>query len=303
MGNKQLLSTMLHTLLSYADGVFEEIPVIDPRTGEALFTPPVLEQDHITQKEQALYETVVNELSEQRKCLVYLNYTNHRSVTSRLLAKFSEKKIKAEFLPSKIKPDQREKWITDALKRGTDVVIVNPECVKTGLDLLEFPTIIFFQTGYSVYTMRQASRRSFRLGQKKSVKVIFMTYKKTLQETALSLMGKKLEASLALEGKFSEEGLMAMTSGEDMSTALARALVSGLDDSEGIESTWRSINAKQKGGAVCVDGEIHDVDLLLKMGWPREQAEAYLSSFSNDQLRRETLARLIRAYQASSRVA
>jgi len=56
-------------------------------------------------------------------------------------------------------------------------------------------------------------------------------------------MGSKMEASLAIEGKFSEEGLMAMTQGEDMSTALAKALVEGIDV-EGAEDIWRKINLK-----------------------------------------------------------
>ncbi|MEL7893404.1 DEAD/DEAH box helicase, partial [Pseudomonas aeruginosa] len=38
--------------------------------------------------------------------------------------------------------------------------------VKTGLDLLDFPTIAFMQTGYKVYTLQQAARRSWRIGQK-----------------------------------------------------------------------------------------------------------------------------------------
>jgi hypothetical protein len=33
------------------------------------------------------------------------------------------------------------------------------EVVKTGLDLYEFPKVIFYETGYSIYTLRQASRR------------------------------------------------------------------------------------------------------------------------------------------------
>jgi len=56
-------------------------------------------------------------------------------------------------------------------------------------------------------------------------------------------MGSKMEASLAIEGKFSEDGLLAMTQGEDMSTALAKALVDGLDV-EGAEGIWRKINEK-----------------------------------------------------------
>jgi len=73
--------------------------------------------------------------------------------------------------------------------------------------------------------------------------VYYLFYKDTIQEKALQLMGSKMEASLAIEGKFSEEGLLAMTQGEDMSTALAKALVNGLDV-EGAERIWRKINEK-----------------------------------------------------------
>ena len=59
----------------------------------------------------------------------------------------------------------------------------------------------------------------------------------------MHLMGSKLEASLAIEGKFSEEGLLAMTQGEDMTTALARNLVNGLEG-EGVERVWSKLNER-----------------------------------------------------------
>ena len=71
----------------------------------------------------------------------------------------------------------------------------------------------------------------------------YLFYRSTIQEKALQLMGSKMEASLAIEGKFSEEGLLAMTQGEDMTTAMAKALVDGLDV-EGAEDIWRKINRK-----------------------------------------------------------
>jgi hypothetical protein len=57
------------------------------------------------------------------------------------------------------------------------------------------------------------------------------------------LMGSKLEAALAIKGKFSEEGLMAMTAGEDMTTAMAKALVEGLEV-EGVEQIWSKLNGQ-----------------------------------------------------------
>jgi len=122
-------------------------------------------------------------------------------------------------------------------------VIANPKLVQTGLDLYDFPTLAFYQTGYSIFTLRQASRRSWRIGQDKDVDVHYLYYRPTMQERAMQLMGSKLEASLAIEGKFSEEGLLAMTQGEDMTTALAKALVDGLEG-EGVEQIWSKLNRR-----------------------------------------------------------
>jgi len=65
------------------------------------------------------------------------------------------------------------------LDRGIDVLITNPELVKNGLDLLEFPTMVFMQSGYNVYSLQQAARRSWRIGQKLAVKVIYLGYAAT----------------------------------------------------------------------------------------------------------------------------
>ena len=87
------------------------------------------------------------------------------------------------------------------------MALSHPKLVETGLDLFDkggvynFPTLIFYQTGYNLFTMRQASRRAWRIGQRKDCKVIYLYYGGTLQARAMSLMGKKMEAAQALEGK------------------------------------------------------------------------------------------------------
>ena len=63
------------------------------------------------------------------------------------------------------------------LEEGVDVLVCHPRLVQTGLDLVEFPTICWYETDYSVYTMRQASRRSWRIGQTQPVQVVFMAYR------------------------------------------------------------------------------------------------------------------------------
>ena len=80
-------------------------------------------------------------------------------------------------------------------------MICHPRLVETGLDLLFFPTIYFFETGYSTYTLRQASRRSWRIGQHKDVRVKFFSYKDTMQSNCIRLMGRKVLVSMMMEGK------------------------------------------------------------------------------------------------------
>jgi hypothetical protein len=111
--------------------------------------------------------------------------------------------------------------------------------ITVGLDLFDkggfynFPTLIFYQTGYNLFTMRQASRRAWRIGQRKDCKVIYLYYGGTLQARAMTLMGKKIEAAQALEGRFSAEGLAGMA-GEEGSAemALAKSLADRIDEGE-----------------------------------------------------------------------
>ena len=111
--------------------------------------------------------------------------------------------------------------------------------MQTGLDLVDFPTIVWFETDYSVYTMRQASRRSWRIGQTQPVQVVFMAYRSTLQADALKLVAKKLQSSLAVEGELPEDGLAAFgDDGDDLMLALARKIVAGEEDASSVESVF-----------------------------------------------------------------
>ena len=77
--------------------------------------------------------------------------------------------------------------------------------LETGFDLLDFPTILSRETGYSLHTLRQSSRRSWHIGQRRPVEVKFFAYGGSMQEVCLRLMGKKLLDALAMEGKFASD--------------------------------------------------------------------------------------------------
>jgi hypothetical protein len=243
-GSRKLLGTYLNSLLCYPDRPFHNEPIIYPGTDRIIAQPAVLTENRIYGKESHLLDIVRQELAQGRRCFVYCVYTNTRDITARLKEILTRNGVRAEILRSQVKPELREEWLREKVGQDMQVVIGNPILVQTGLDLLDFPTIIFYQTGYSIFTLRQASRRSWRIGQDKPVRIHYLHYRGTMQERALELVGKKLSASLAIEGKLTADGLASMSAGEDMTLMLARALIEGAQI-DGAESVWRSMNEKR----------------------------------------------------------
>ena len=238
-GDMRLLGKMVQSLLAYPDGCRVEELVSLERNGidEVVAQAKALEID-LLPKEERLLAILAAEKKQGRKVAVFLEHTGTRDLLPTLEQKLGEKGFTPLILRSQaVKPEHREDWLKEKIYTGQyDCLICNPNLVKTGLDLLDFPTIIFFQCGYSVFTLRQASRRSWRIGQNLPVRVFFMAYAKTMQEKALSLMAQKMETSLAVEGELSDQGLAALSESENsMMYELAKALtgkqtVGNMDD-------------------------------------------------------------------------
>jgi len=205
-----------------------------------------------------LIQEVKAQLARGRKCQVFAVYTNKHDVTARLEQLFRAEGIRAAILRASVPTHRREAWYREQLRRGIDVAICHPKIVETGLDLLDFPTILFHETGYSLHTLRQASRRSWRIGQRRPVEVKFFAYKGTMQEVCLRLMGKKLLVALAMEGKFTSEGLQAIDGDDDMLTAMARELVENKGIGETADSIWRNVQQLRPSTSAVAEEEAED---------------------------------------------
>lgn len=240
-GGMKTLGALLQSLQTYPDMPYNQLPMVHPDTLEILATPMDLGEG-LRNKETALLDLVREKKAAGEKVLVYYQYTNRTDTADKLVKMFTDNGIKTIHLTSKVKLKNREKWINDNVA-DCDVMICNPKLVETGLDLLDFINIVFYQIGYNLFTMRQASRRSWRLSQTKDVKVYFMYYRGTIQETALALMASKLKASLTLEGKFSEEGLRAMADNEDLNAKIAASVVAGIKNTVEADVFKTSCNA------------------------------------------------------------
>lgn len=89
-----------------------------------------------------------------------------------------------------------------------DVLITNPRLVGTGLNLVDFQTTVFYEIEYSIYTMMQVSRWTWRIGQTCDVDVHFAVYRDTMEHHAASLVGQKLAAAQLLYGDSVEGALV-----------------------------------------------------------------------------------------------
>jgi hypothetical protein len=226
-GDNSLLGLVLNVLLAWPDTCFMPETCKHPRTKELIaFTPSIFDGERETPKEIWLREYCVTEKLQGRKTLIYTSYTGKRDTTARLKAILTKAGLNVAVLKATVPTEKREEWIAEQIDIGVDGVICNPELVKTGLDLLEFPSIVFMQTGYNVYTLMQAARRSWRIGQVNDVDVTFLGYAQSAQSRCLSLMAEKIAVSQSTSGDIPESGLDSLNQrGDSVEVALARELL------------------------------------------------------------------------------
>ena len=253
-GNRSVLSTMLNTLLLYPDHPYglgtlygkEFDQELKRNVSFIIAETSNLPEEQLYSKERKLIEEIKRELAEGRRCQVFAVYTQKHDVTARLERILSNEGIRTAVLRASVDTSKREAWYARQVKEGIQVVISHPKLVETGLDLLDFPTILFYESGYSLHTLRQASRRSWRIGQRRPVRVKFLCYEGTMQTACLRLMGKKLLVALTMEGKFAGEGLQTIDEDDDMLSAMARELVERNGIGESADAVWKSLNEEHQ---------------------------------------------------------
>lgn len=226
-GDQSLLGVVLNALLAWPDCCFRPETVVHPHRKHVLASAPAM-FDEVTPmpKELKMIELCRQAKRAGRRTLVYSVYSGTRDTMSRLKALLEAEGFKVAVLRASVEAAKREDWLLEQVDRNVDVVITNPELVKTGLDMLEFPTIVFMQSGYNVYTLQQASRRSWRIGQKLPVDVHFLGYEGCAQMECLALMAKKIAVSQSTSGDMPDSGLDVLNqSGDSVEVALAKQLL------------------------------------------------------------------------------
>jgi DNA-directed RNA polymerase subunit RPC12/RpoP len=241
---RRFLGTLIQAGLQVPDTPWQPEAVVDPETGNTVARFVPLSPDYRHAKERRLIALLAAEKLKGRRSIVYVQGTERRDQLARLAGILEAEGFRPIVLRADTaRPEDREVWLKAQVEKGGDVLLCHPRVVQTGLDLVDFPTVVFYQPEYSVYTLRQAARRSWRIGQKEPVRVVYMAYRGTLQEAALVLIAQKARSSLALEGELVEGGLVSAAE-EDPTVALAKALAGA------VRLTW-------EGEGVGLEAAVH----------------------------------------------
>lgn len=240
---QKILSAYLNLLTVYPDQPYNQPTVIHPITGLPLVVPENLgDFERILPKEEETMAIVRRKIAAGERVLIYTSWTRTGS-QRKLLKLLREEGYRSEILTPNVPTEKREEWVEKRVKSGLQVLITNPRVVETGLDLNAFTTLIFYSMGYNLFTLRQASRRSWRINQTAPrVEVYMLYYANTMQAKAMKLMASKLAVAGIIEGTFSEEGLAAMSDVKDMTSQMAKELAQGIKDNvEDIASAFKKM--------------------------------------------------------------
>lgn len=157
---KKLMSAYMNLLTVYPDQPYDHPAIIHPFSGETLVRPQnAASYADILPKEKKALEIVQAKIAAGERVLIYTSWTRTDS-QKKLLDLLNREGIRTDILTPSVSPEKREAWVVKRVRSGLQVLITNPRCVETGLDLNDFTTLIFYSMGYNLFTLRQASRRS-----------------------------------------------------------------------------------------------------------------------------------------------
>lgn len=225
----KVMSAYLGLLTVYPDQPYGQQPIIHPISGNELVVPRDMSSyNELHEKDYSVLDVVKKKADVGERVLIYTSWIR-TDTQDKLYNLLTENGYKVSVLTAAIPPNKREEWVENQIKSGIQVLITNPSLVETGLDLNYFTTLYYYNIAYNLFTLRQSSRRSWRINQKAPrIEVYLSYYEGTMQNRAIRLMASKLAAAGIIEGNFSDEGLAAMSDCSDMTTALARELTQGI---------------------------------------------------------------------------
>lgn len=240
-GHKGAWSKFIPATINYADRPDLGAAVVFGSGDDATYiSAPAFNEELYHAKEQYLIDLVKKELSEGRRCVIYNNYTGSYEMNKRTRDILTRNGIKCHILDEP-NTDNRAEVLATLEEQEVPVIITNMKLVEVGLDLMYWPTIIYNQLNYEVATVRQSSRRAWRLGQDRECRVYYLVYNRSQQMAQfLKIMAARGHA-LMVEGRLDRSELAQYA--RDKQSSLASDLANCFAGSD-VAKAWTDLAAK-----------------------------------------------------------
>jgi len=224
-GKAGAFAALIPTTINYADRPDMGVRVW---VGDDAVAAPEFEENYYHSKERKLVEIVQSELAENRGVVVYTKYTNKYDINSRLKKVLNDHGIEACVLDACTSQEDRMRWLAEKEKAGVRVIIANLKLVETGLDLLPWPTLIYYQLDYEVNAVRQSGRRAWRIGQTRECRNYYLVYNESQQLAQFKHIMAGRGHAMFVEGRLdrSELAEYAMDHNTTMAYTIAQCLAS-----------------------------------------------------------------------------
>jgi hypothetical protein len=227
----------------------------------ASYTPPAYSDDRVLPHHAWLADYAAAQVGRGRRVLVYCEHTAtndlmpdvaHKITT--LAADRHDVTLKVAVLRSTtVKPGERRAWFAAREAEGVNVILCNPKLVKTGLNLIEWPSIVVLEPVYSLFTLAQAKRRAFRPTQTQDCEVTYVCYAGSMSEKAISIVARKSAAAAILNGDDLSNGLLEFDPGMSLLQELAKAVMAGDEDRTGLAD---DVHAMLRDGATALKADL-----------------------------------------------
>lgn len=204
-GHRGAYSGLISTLLAALDR-----PDIDTKVtvDEEEIVLKGFGSDYYSSKEKELVRQVRSNIENDRGVVVYCFYTDRYKVHHRIRDVLKAHGVEdVVVMESSVTQEKRVEWLQQQAEKGTKVIICNMKLVMCGLDLLDYPTIIFYQLDYNIDNVRQSGRRNWRIGQMRFCETIYLVANETQQMSQFKTCLEKRAHALLAEGRLDKSEL------------------------------------------------------------------------------------------------
>lgn len=178
--------------------------------------PSVFVDDYMgdSGKMAALDDLIEESIEAGHKILLFSQFT---SVLKNISRRFNKSHINYMYLDGNTKSEQRMKMVKDFNEGEAKVFLISLKAGGTGLNLTGADLVIHFDPWWNPAVEEQATDRAHRIGQEKTVEVIKLLAKGTIEEKIYNLQQKKKQMiNSVINEDMNEDNLLSQMTQEDL---------------------------------------------------------------------------------------